>query len=868
MTSSVVAVVLISVLGTSATAQESPRFRTSVEVTSLDVSVVDGDGRPITNLGADAFVVRIDGKLRRVVSAEWISLVSQSKTHPAVVVPDGFSTNENTTDGRIIVIAVDQPHIRTSSAQAILVAAGGFIDRLSPSDRVAVVGFGMGGPATALTSDRERIKMTLAQMTGEKQNDLMIGEYNIAPSEAIAIHEGNLGMIGAVTDRECPIGVLPTAAPTAQQAAAMAKLRCRAQIEEEAGKLATDVAIGTDATLRALRDLLERLGTIDAPKTLVLISEGFILGDTEPLVNELGTMAAAARTSLYTLQLDDETFFSVETKRRPMAPVADARERRASLELLAAAARGTLFTTFGSGDRFFSQLEAEISGYYLLGVESDPRDRDGRAHPVRIVVPQRGAIVRSRRQMITPADTIRSPRQAVAASLKSPLLLSALPLRVATFSLQGPERGKVQLLIHAEVGKDYSDAKAVSTGYTIADQTGRIVEGWTLDSQLAPMTNGLPSALQFVAGASLTPGEYTLRLVVAEGDKVGSVEHPIHAWLSHSGAYTLSELMVGGPLEAQERLRPTVAYTVGAGGLHGYFEAYGPQAGAVTARYEIAADLKSPALVSSEVPGRIFGDDRTIFSFVMPVNRLPPGAYVLRARVSCSGPAADRADQSFEIAAPLLTRSAEPAGSPLAGGALLLPVDEQAFARPFRRDEALTPEALKPFRDRLAAKRQGGVRSRPHVLESRRLSKSRSEPQAGDQAGGGQHGGDGVPCGDVRRVRARPRRRRPRGRRRWPTAAIFHRFTTGWRSRWSDRAGWRRRARFSKKRLANGRRIRDSPGRLPRCMRPREKDRKRSPPSIGISRRGPTIAKPFSMASNGFIGLTRPGGSCAARPRI
>jgi VWFA-related protein len=631
----VIAVALASVVVTRTSAQEPPRFRASVEVTSLDVNVVDSSGRPIRDLGADAFVVRIDGNLRRVVSAEWIALAGPS-SGPAVSVPDGFSTNENSRNGRIIVIAVDRPHIRTSGARAVLLAASGFIDALSPSDRVAVVGFGLGGLATPLTSDRERIKEALAQMTGEKRADLLIGNYNIALSEAIAMHDGDPGITAAVVDRECPSGAPQTAGPAAQQAAATARLRCRSQLEEEARKLASEAAISTDATLRGLRDLLERLGTIDAPKTLVLISEGFILGDREPLINELGTTAAAARTSLYALQLDDENFFSVENARRPIAPVADARERRASLEQLAAAARGTLFTAIGSEAGFFNQLEAEISGYYLVGVESESRDRDGRAHPVQIDVPRRGAIVRSRRQMITRADTIRSPRQAVDAGLRSPLLLSALPLRVATFSLPDLEPGKVQLLIHAEAGRDYREPMDVSAGYTIADRTGRIVQGWTLDRRLVPATRGQPSPLRLVAGASLMPGEYMLRLVVAEGDKLGSVEHPIHAWLSHSGGYSLSELMVGGPLAPQERLGPTVGYTVGGGGLHGYFEAHGRRVAAVTASYEIAADVNSPALVSSEVPGRILGDDRVIFSLVMPLNQLPPGRYVLRAVVAAT----------------------------------------------------------------------------------------------------------------------------------------------------------------------------------------------------------------------------------------
>ena len=41
--------------------------------------------------------------------------------------------------------------------------------------------------------------------------------------------------------------------------------------------------------------------------------------------------------------------------------------------------------------------------------------------------------------------------------------------------------------------------------------------------------NGVPSALQFSGGASLPPGDYTLKLAVAEGDRVGTVEHTIHA---------------------------------------------------------------------------------------------------------------------------------------------------------------------------------------------------------------------------------------------------------------------------------------------------------------------------------------------------
>ena len=76
---------------------------------------------------------------------------------------------------------------------------------------------------------------------------------------------------------------------------------------------------------------------------------------------------------------------------------------------------------------------------------------------------RRGATVRTRRQLLNvPADLNRprTPREAIAASLTAPLLMSALPLRVTTYALRGPEQAKVQLLIRADVGTDYAAADA------------------------------------------------------------------------------------------------------------------------------------------------------------------------------------------------------------------------------------------------------------------------------------------------------------------------------------------------------------------------------------------------------------------------
>jgi VWFA-related protein len=674
-----------------------PAFKSSVEVTSLDVTVVDTNGKPITNLTPADFAVRIDNNIRRVVTAEWVQLTSDDKPATVVAPPEGYSTNENSIGGRLIVMAIDQPNIRFGGAMAISRAANAFVDRLQPADRIAVAGIGPGAPATPFTTDRARIKQTLSRMAGQKMVQRMLQNRNIGLSEALqVVDRSDSEMLKQIQQRECAA----ENSPGAREA-------CYTEVELQIRQLAVDAKHEADQTIQALRDLFLGLRAIDAPKTLIFISEGFTLSDLS-MVLDLGTLAASARTSLYALQLD-QALFDVANARMPLNPFADRRAATEGLDMLAGAARGTLFTVTGSAEALFSRIEAELSGYYLLGVESDPRDRDGKPHPIRVDVPRRGAVVRSRRQILNaPSDeaaarAARSPRRAMAAALGSPLLSSALPLRVASFSLQGPERDKVQLLIHADIGTDYPSPKVVSVGYVISDTTGKQIETKAFDVRASPVMNGVPSALQYTAGASLLPGTYNLKLAVAEGDRVGSIEHEIHAALPNAGGLTFSELMAGGPNDAGQRLTPTIGYTVTFGMLHGYVEAYGPRAQGITAEYEVATKPDAPALINLDAPPYPAGDERVIFSTKVQVNQLPPGKYVLRAIFSDEGKAVKTLTRPFEVAPPkVLMTSAEGLGAVSVDSELFLPVDETALAAPFKRDDAVKPEMLEQFSSRIA----------------------------------------------------------------------------------------------------------------------------------------------------------------------
>jgi len=670
---------------------ETPRFRTSVEVTPLDISVVDDRGKPVQGLAPEDFSVRIDGQPRKVVSVEWVSLVADKDTPPPPAAPDGYSSNESSTAGRLIVLAVDEPNIRFGGALAITRAAYGFIDRLQPSDRVAVAGIGIGAPQTPFTADRARVKQAIGRMVGQKETSRTdILGHNIGTAEAMQVDRGDASLLAAIELRECQGLVGP------------ALLECRTEVDMQVQMMASDLRREGDQTISALRSLFLGLRRIEGAKTLVLVSEGFIMTD-QALIAELGGLAAAARTSLYVLRLENSLFDAARSQ-ITRDPFTDRRVQLEGLDTLVGSARGTMFEVTGRPEALFERIDSEISGYYLVGVESDPRDRDGRTHTLRTDVSRRGVQVRSRRQLLnTPADERagRTRQQTAAAALASPLIASALPVRVASFNLQGPERDKVQVLVHADIGTDYATSKVTTVAYSIVDNSGRVVETKAFDARLLPVMVGVPSPLQYKTGASLPPGDYTLKLAVVEGDRTGTVEHPIHAALPSAADLTFSELMVGGPVDVGELLQPTIGYQVTFGSVHGYFEAYGPRAGEVSVEYEIGTDGTSPALLNVDVDARPAGDTRSIFTKVIQVHQLPPGKYLLRAIVSVNNRSVKTLMRGFEVAPPkVLMTSAEGLGATPVDTDLYLPVDDATMNPEFPKEQTVAAETIAAFRER------------------------------------------------------------------------------------------------------------------------------------------------------------------------
>ena len=59
---------------------QGPTFKAGVDLIRLDVTVVDKEGTPVDSLGSEDFEVKVDGKVRPVVTSRFLSLESRPLT--------------------------------------------------------------------------------------------------------------------------------------------------------------------------------------------------------------------------------------------------------------------------------------------------------------------------------------------------------------------------------------------------------------------------------------------------------------------------------------------------------------------------------------------------------------------------------------------------------------------------------------------------------------------------------------------------------------------------------------------------------------------------------------------------------------------
>jgi len=159
------------------------------------------------------------------------------------------------------------------------------------------------------------------------------------------------------------------------------------QLTVDLQNLAQNVEAQTANSLTALRQLLVGLAKVRGPKTLVFLTEGLYLERATSQLAWVSETAAAARASMYAVVLDD-TFADMDTSSRRISPTTteDRRLRQEGVDTLVGMTRGSAQFVSSGAEGAFLRLSRELTGYYLLGFEPEPSERDGKSHDIRVKV--------------------------------------------------------------------------------------------------------------------------------------------------------------------------------------------------------------------------------------------------------------------------------------------------------------------------------------------------------------------------------------------------------------------------------------------------------------------------------------------------
>lgn len=422
-------------------AQEPLVFRGGIDAVTVDVTVTDRNGRPVTDLTIDDFEVREEGEPQTVTMFRLVE--TGDGTGPAaereILSLDEERTELARLDNRLFVIFLDDYHVRRGNSMRVRQQLAEFLSSLTRNDLVAIATPLSGVAGLTFSRNHNLTSNTVMGFEGRK--------YEYEPRHPIEYRYSTL--------------------PIEQQ-------------EQMRNSL----------VITALQNLCEYLGTVrEGRKAIVYVSEGMSgyvpdgvrttgtwqgstplsrpntpfrdsmdFFENTSLLSELESRVfrAAARGNVSIYSLDPRGLSNFEFGVNDYVdPDVDRRVLQESTDVLRVIAErtdGRAIVANNDPLPALRQMVRDVGTYYLLGYTSSRSPRDGRFHRITVRVRRPGVEVRARRGYwaLTNEDIERNVR----ASRPEPPREVSDALGSMRAATNGISRRAVNTWVGAERGSD------------------------------------------------------------------------------------------------------------------------------------------------------------------------------------------------------------------------------------------------------------------------------------------------------------------------------------------------------------------------------------------------------------------------------
>jgi VWFA-related protein len=398
-----VLVVAVCVAGATGLAQQ--RFTTTTSLLTLDVSVLDSDGNPISDLGPDDFVVTLNNETQAVRTMVFLATQRQTTTEtvrvpslgaPTSPAPVSASASSTGPDPKLLVILIDDMSIHPTDSKGLFVAAERFIDTIPVRDWVGLTS--TSGRMTVNPSlDRAPLMKELRSAFGwmndprRDTSDFSVGFMDALDADASG------GALLDLIKRTCAINNSRTLGQL------LAENECARSVDRKARTTATFARVGTRNQLDTYIAKMEAMASAPGVKQLVILTGGVALRPSESRdFIPVAQAAVAAGVQITMLMEDPDPDPSLQGP-AAAAWVRDQRRMLQQAQTLAEFSGGQFFRVVGQADRFYQRVLVSASAIYRLGVDL-PKDapKDGN-YKVAVTVKRRGARVFASRHAAPPA---------------------------------------------------------------------------------------------------------------------------------------------------------------------------------------------------------------------------------------------------------------------------------------------------------------------------------------------------------------------------------------------------------------------------------------------------------------------------------
>jgi VWFA-related protein len=549
----------VGISGQAPPAQPAPPvFPSRVDLVTVDVVVLDREGKPVEGLTAADFTVKESGQPQSIAAFEAVSL---HESPPSRGGTQRVSTNTDRPDsaGRWFFIVLDDLNISQFSTVRARDAMVEFVERgLRPGDSVMIAPTSGGAWWTgSLPEDKASLIAFLKRFEGTYRPDTSTAR--LWDHEAMGIALGrDPQALARVARRYFEQNIIPEAYPMDRE------IRSAVDVSPGIAMIQTKARqVYKEATnrLRGSLDTLERISTAVAQmrgrKTLLLVSEGFIMDPTQTEFRELVQSARNANAAVHFVDvrnpagaLGQAGMPGGDAEYGAALQQDDTNSALAFASLEADGARSVAIDTGGrvlAGVKLVDDLTRiadENRNYYLLGYTPTNTKRDGKFRKIEVTVARPGVEVRARGGYYAPSDKEARPPKpdaldpSVRAALLAPFNTPGLPLRLTSYVFGQQADGKMQVMLLTELDPTplANEAKeglsAALDSYVLihgrdsgnVERSEKVVElEMPPDIFAQARRSWVPLRREF----TLPPGEYQASFVVRDRGTglVGSVRH-------------------------------------------------------------------------------------------------------------------------------------------------------------------------------------------------------------------------------------------------------------------------------------------------------------------------------------------------------